>query len=81
MSTPSGHGGDFFFKSYKTHLNNPNKDLKSVERPFELEKFKLDRKIFSGLKLKNSWCAGLERMTLLVLHSNLILKTTRSCFV
>ena len=65
MSTPSGHGGqtsprqkiifqrNLFSKSYKTHLyKNPNKDLKSVERPYKVDKFKLDRKIFSGEKIK-----------------------------
>ena len=34
--------------------NNPNKDFKSVERPWEFEKFKLDRKIFSGWKIRQS---------------------------
>ena len=44
-------------------MNNSKKDFKSVERPKEVEKFKLDRKIFSSLKIKKSWCAGFERMT------------------
>ena len=49
----------FFSKPYnlydiKLTNNNPNQDFKSVKRPWEVEKFKLDRKIFSSWKIKNS---------------------------
>ena len=76
MSTPFGHGGqtstppgsnyfsEFFSQIHiKLTNNNPNKDFKSVERPQKVEKFKLDRKIFSSWKIKDSWCAGFELMT------------------
>ena len=33
---------------------NPNKDFESVERPLEVEKFKLDRKIFSAQKRRKT---------------------------
>ena len=36
----------------KLTYNKPNKDFKSVERPQEVEKFKLGRKIFSSWKMK-----------------------------
>ena len=65
MSTPSGHGGtnvpppisnnlsEIFYPSHiKLTNNNPNKDFESVERPKEVKKFKLDRKIFSSSKIK-----------------------------
>ena len=65
-----------------THIkltnNNPQKDVQSVERPYEVEKFKLDRKILSRLRIRKSWWAGFERMTLIELLSNLIHYTTRS---
>ena len=35
--------------------NNLNKDYISVERPFEVEKLKLERKIFSSWEIKDSW--------------------------
>ena len=60
MSTPFGHGGTnvpppgskYFSEIVPPSLikltnNNLNKDFKSVERPQEVEKFRLDRKIFS----------------------------------
>ena len=43
----------FFAKYIKLTDNTSNKDFKSVKRPQEVEKFKLDRKIFSSLKIKN----------------------------
>ena len=65
MSTPFGPAGtnvpppaskylsEIFSSRYiKLTYNNPNKDLKSVERPLEVEKFKLGRKIFSSWKIK-----------------------------
>ena len=41
----------------KLTYNNRNKDFESVKRPQEVEKFKLDRKIFSSWKKKagNLW--------------------------
>ena len=75
MQTPSRHWGTnppprnkYFTEIFsQSHLkltdNKPNKDFISVERPQEVEKFKFDRKIFSSGKIKNSWCAGFERMT------------------
>ena len=63
MSTPSEHGGQappptpprnkYFSEIFApTHIkptnNKPNKDFKSVKVPEEVEKFKLERKIFSG---------------------------------
>ena len=64
MSTSSGHGGTnvlppiciYFSENFSpSHIkltdNNPHKGLKPVERP-ELEKSKLDRKIFSSWKKK-----------------------------
>ena len=58
MSTPFGHEGtnvpppiskyfsEIVSPSYiKLTNDNPNKDLKSVERPYEVENFKLDCKI------------------------------------
>ena len=73
MSTPSGHGGqtslppmskyfsEIFSPSHsKLTNNNPNKDFKSVERPYEVEKFKLDRKIFSGRKIIKDLVRGIR---------------------
>ena len=41
----------FFSPSHiKLTNNNPNKDFKSVKRTLEVEKFELDRKIFSNRK-------------------------------
>ena len=37
----------FLQSQIKLTINNPNKDFESVERPQEVEKFKLDRKISS----------------------------------
>ena len=70
MSRPSGHEG-------RTCSNiKSNKVFKS----FEVEKLKLDRKIFSSWKIKKeSWCAGFERWIYLVTLSNLIHYTTRLC--
>ena len=54
-STPPGSNyfTEFFSPSHiKLTYNNPYKDFKSVKRPQELEKFKLDRKIFSSWKIK-----------------------------
>ena len=36
----------------KLIYNKPNKDFESVKRPQEVEKFKLDRKIFADWKIK-----------------------------
>ena len=49
-TTPgSNYFSEIFAPSYiKLTNNNPKKDFKSVERPQEVEKFKLDREIFSG---------------------------------
>ena len=38
----------------KLTYNNTNKDFKSAERSYEVEKFKLDRKIFLSWKIKES---------------------------
>ena len=54
-STPpiSKYFSEIFLSSHiKLTYNNPNKDFKSVKRPYEVEKFKLDRKISSSLKIK-----------------------------
>ena len=40
----------FFPSHIKLTNNKPNKDFESVKRPYEVEKFKLDRKIFSSWK-------------------------------
>ena len=84
MSTPSGHGGGtnvppprrkinkvIFFSSNHIKLtnNNPNKDFKSVKRPWEVEKFQLDLEIIFGLKNKKELVRGirthdLDRITL-----------------
>ena len=62
MSTPSGNGGltpiseyfsEFLSPSHiKLTSYNPKNDFKSVERPEEVKKFKLDREIFSIWKIK-----------------------------
>ena len=49
MPTPSGH----WVNNIILTDNNPNNDFKSVRRPYEIEKFKLDRKIFSSGKRKS----------------------------
>ena len=46
---------EIFLSSHiKLINNNPNNDFKSVKRPYEVEKFKLDRKKFSSLKIKKN---------------------------
>ena len=73
MSTPSGHGGktsptprnkyfsEIFSQSHIKHTYNiPKKDFKSIKRPWEVEKFKLDRKIFSGTKIKKELVRGIR---------------------
>ena len=74
-SIPSGHGGQtsppisqYFSVIFSpNHIeltnNNPNKDSKSVERLYEVEKIKLDRKIFSSLKIIKKSLARFERVT------------------
>ena len=54
-STPpiSKYFSKIFSPSHIKHTNNnSNKDFKSVKRPEEVEKFKLDRKIFLSWKMK-----------------------------
>ena len=76
----SKYVSEIFSPSHRNLTNNNSEnDFKSIKRPQEVEKFKLDRKIFSSLKIKNRWCVGFERMTPLVLASNLIHQTTRIC--
>ena len=53
--------------------------MKSVERPWEVEKFKLDRKIFSSWKIKRKFCAGFERMGSLTIASNHIHQPNGAC--
>ena len=74
-STPPGSNyySEIFSASHiKFTNNNPNKDFESVKRPLELDKFKLDRQIFSCWKIKSKWCVGFERMTSLPMASNRI---------
>ena len=40
--------------------NNSNKDSKSVKRPWGVEKFKLDRKIFSSWKIRKLFMSGIR---------------------
>ena len=61
MSTPFGHGGRLYPSRRKLTNNNLNRDFKTVERPLEVEKDKLDRKIFSSWKIKRKARAGFER--------------------
>ena len=42
----------------KLTKNNPNKAFKSVERPKEVEKFKIHREIFSSWKIKKEFLGG-----------------------
>ena len=53
-----------FSESFSSSLlklpNNNHKDFKSVERPLELEKFKLHRKIFSGWKGNKELVRGIR---------------------
>ena len=80
MTTPFGHGGtnippsgskcfsEFFSSSHiKLTYNNPNKDSKSVEGLKEVEKIKLDSKIFSSLKIKKKELGGIRTCNLLLI--------------
>ena len=49
----SKYFSEIFIPSHiKFTNNNSNKDFKSVKRPYEVEKFKWDRKILSSWKIK-----------------------------
>ena len=63
--------------NFRRFLEHFNEDFLSVERLYEVEKFQLDRKIFSSWEIKDIRCTGFERMTLLILLSDLIHYTTR----
>ena len=52
---------EFFFSSHiKLTYNNLYKDFKSIKRPYEVEKFKLNRKVSSRLKIKKRWMSGIR---------------------
>ena len=49
LSPRNKYFSEIFSPSHiKLTNDNPYKDVKSVKRPLEVEKFKLDRQIFSG---------------------------------
>ena len=55
MSEISKYLSEFFSPIRINRINNnPKNDFKSVTRPLEVEKFKLDRKIFSSWKIKKA---------------------------